>query len=361
MSISVDITRKLPQLTIRASFSAHDGVTTLFGRSGAGKTSVINMIAGLMAPDAGRIALGDQVVFDRDAGIFVPPHARRIGYVFQDARLFPHMTVGKNLTYSQRWGKRTANPERAKQVCDLLGLDHLLARRPKDLSGGEKQRVAIGRALLADPAVLLLDEPLSALDSARKAEILPYLERLRDVGGVPMLHISHQVSEVMRLSTQVVVVQDGRTTRIGTPAEVLGDAAHAPLGVREVSSVIFAEITAHHEDGLTEISAGGTPLLLPKVARDIGTSIRVRISAHDVILSLGAPTGLSAQNGFQGTIESILEGDGPGAIITLSTPAGSILSRITKRSVARLGLTVGMPCFALLKTVSVSPDDIVST
>lgn len=359
MSIAVDITHQLPQLGIRAQFTAHEGVTTLFGRSGAGKTSIINMIAGLTAPDAGRIELGEQVVFDSDLGISVPPHDRRIGYVFQDSRLFPHMTIQKNLTYGQRWGKRSADPERAKQICDLLGLEHLLSRRPRELSGGEKQRVAIGRALLADPSVLLLDEPLSALDEARKSEILPYLERLRDESGVPMLHISHSVSEVMRLSTKVVAVQGGKTTSIGTPAEVLGDAAHAPLGVREVSSVIVGEITAHHDDGLTEINAGGSALLLPKVAQPLGANIRVRISAHDVILSLGTAEGLSAQNGFEGTIEDIRSGDGPGAIITLATPAGPILSRITKRSVERMGLSVGMPCYALLKTVSVSPQDIV--
>jgi len=358
MTLSVSLRHALPGLDLDVAFEAPAGVTSLFGRSGAGKTTVINAVAGLLRPNTGRIVLGDKVLVDTAAGICLPARKRHVGYVFQEGRLFPHLDVRANLGYGPRVARRPLDPVAFARVVEMLGIGHLLARRPAALSGGEKQRVAIGRALLADPTLLLLDEPLAALDEARKAEILPYLERIRDEAGVPMLYVSHSAAEVARLATTVVVLDGGKVRRVGPAAAVLGDPTVAPAGVREVGAVLAARVARHHDDGLSELDAGGVALLLPRVAAAPGTALRVRIAAHDVILSREAPQGLSALNSLPGTVAEVHLGDGPGAIVSLDTPAGRLLSRITRRSVDRLGLAPGMPCHAILKTIAIAPEDV---
>ena len=213
--LSVDVEKRLGEFTIAAKFEARGGVTALFGPSGAGKTSIVNMIAGLVAPDRGRIALGDAVLFDSAARIDLPAHRRRIGYVFQEGRLFPHLTVAQNLDYGRWMGGLPADRAEHERVVTLLNIGHLLARRPGRLSGGERQRVAFGRALLMRPRLLLLDEPLASLDRPRKLEILPYLARLRDEAHVPMIYVSHQAGEIQRLASQVVRIEDGRALASG--------------------------------------------------------------------------------------------------------------------------------------------------
>lgn len=208
--LSVDVEKKLGDFVLKARFDAERGVTALFGPSGAGKTSVVNMIAGLITPDRGRILLDDSVLFDSGTGINMPTHRRRIGYVFQEGRLFPHMTVASNLDYGRRMQRLAEDPEDTRHVIDLLDIRPLLDRRPRHLSGGERQRIAIGRALLMRPRLLLLDEPLASLDARRKAEILPYLERLRDDAQVPMVYVSHNAEEVRRIATSLVWLEDGR-------------------------------------------------------------------------------------------------------------------------------------------------------
>ena len=213
--LSVDVENRLGEFSIAVKFEATGGATALFGPSGAGKTSLVNMIAGLVTPDRGRIVLDELVLFDSAARIDVPVHRRRIGYVFQEGRLFPHMTVAKNLDYGRRMSGVEDDPSERERIVAMLDIGTLLTRRPGRLSGGERQRVAFGRALLMKPRLLLLDEPLASLDRARKLEILPYLARLRDEAKVPMIYVSHQAGEIQRLCSQVVRIEDGRTAASG--------------------------------------------------------------------------------------------------------------------------------------------------
>jgi molybdate transport system ATP-binding protein len=211
--LNVDVEKRLGQFTIGARFATTNGVTALFGPSGSGKTTLVNMIAGLVVPDRGRIAIGDTVLFDSKARVNVPTHQRRIGYVFQEGRLFPHLSVASNLDYGRRMSGLPADPSETRRIVELLDIAPLIDRRPGKLSGGERQRVAVGRALLMRPRLLLLDEPLAALDAARKREILPYLERLRD--EVPMVYVSHQAGELRRIATSVVRIDGGRVAAVG--------------------------------------------------------------------------------------------------------------------------------------------------
>ncbi|GKQ51488.1 molybdenum ABC transporter ATP-binding protein [Bradyrhizobium sp. Ce-3] len=213
--LRVDITKQLGEFSLAASFSSEGRVTGLFGASGSGKTSLINTIAGLVRPDRGTIVIDGETVDDTAAGIHVPTWRRRIGYVFQDARLFPHLSISQNLDYGRRMNGLTEDPAQHKRVVDLLDIGALLDRRPGKLSGGERQRVALGRALLSKPRLLLLDEPLGALDESRKLEILPYLVRLRDEAGVPMVYVSHDAAELRQLATQIVMLRRGQVTAFG--------------------------------------------------------------------------------------------------------------------------------------------------
>lgn len=215
MMLSLDADKRLGALHLQARFTAPASATALFGPSGAGKTSLVNMIAGLLRPDRGRIVLADEVLFDSEAGIDVAPNRRRIGYVFQEGRLFPHLTVRQNLAYGRWMRGLPRDPDEEERVVALLGLGALLARRPGRLSGGERQRVAIGRALMMRPRLLLLDEPLASLDAGRKAEILPHLERLRDEAAVPIVYVSHQAEEVLRIARAVVRLEAGQVVATG--------------------------------------------------------------------------------------------------------------------------------------------------
>lgn len=244
------------------------------------------------------------------------------------------------------------------RAVEMLGIGPLLDRRPAALSGGEKQRVAIGRALLSAPKLILADEPLAALDDARKAEILPYFERLRDEVSWPILYVSHSASEVARLATTVVALDNGRVTAQGPAADVLGNPQRRPGGARDVGAVLTARILRHHDDGLTELEAGGLPLFLPHVAAAPGTGLRIRIAAHDVILARDRPQGLSALNILPGTIAEMRAGDGPGAIVALDTAAGRVLARVTRRSANAMGLAPGVSVHAVIKTVAVAATDI---
>jgi molybdate transport system ATP-binding protein len=358
MNLEVTLRHRFAGFALDVAFTAPAGVTSLFGRSGAGKTTIVNAVAGLLRPDHARVVAGGKVLADSDAGIWLPPHKRRVGYVFQEGRLFPHLDVRRNLDYGRRVSGAPHDAAGFGRVVGMLGIGGLLDRHPAKLSGGEKQRVAIGRALLMQPRLLLLDEPLAALDEARKAEILPFLGRIRDEASVPILHVSHSAAEVARLATTVVMIDAGRVIACGPASTVLSDPSLAPTGVRAVGAVLTAKVVAHHDDGLSEIDAGGTRLFLPRLAQAHGTALRIRIAAHDVILSREAPVGLSALNILAGTVEAIHTGDGPGAIVSVATQAGNVLARVTRRSVARLDLAPGIRCHAILKTVAIAPEDI---
>jgi molybdate transport system ATP-binding protein len=213
--LRVDVVKQLGEFSLQASFSSEGRVTGLFGASGAGKTSLISMIAGLLRPDRGTIAIDGETLDDTAARVHVPPHRRRIGYVFQDARLFPHLNVAQNLDYGRRMNGLADDPAQRGRITDLLDIGSLLDRRPGQLSGGERQRVALGRALLAQPRLLLLDEPLGSLDEERKVEILPYLMRLRDEAATPMVYVSHDAGEMRQLATQVVMLRRGQVIAFG--------------------------------------------------------------------------------------------------------------------------------------------------
>ena len=358
MMLEVSLKHRFAGFDLDAQFRAPPGVTVLFGRSGSGKTTIINAVAGLLSPDQGRIAAGDWVLLDTKSGLQLRPHRRRIGYIFQEGRLFPHLSVRQNLGYGAWFAPKDAPREDMGRIVDLLGLGALLDRRPGALSGGEKQRVAIGRALLSAPKLILADEPLAALDEARKAEILPYLERLRDEVNIPILYVSHAASEVARLASSVVAIEGGRVVAQGPAAEVLGDPAILPAGAREAGALITARVVRHHDDGLSELEANGIALFLPRLANAPGTQLRLRIAAHDVILSRNRPEGLSALNILPGLVQDIRAGAGPGAIVAIDTVAGRVLARVTRRSALALGLAPGVGVHAIVKSVSVAPADV---
>lgn len=358
MTLSVDIRHRFPGLDLTVAFTAPNGVTALFGRSGSGKTTVVNAVAGLLRPEEGRILTDDTVVLDTQRQVNLPPHRRRMGYVFQDARLFPHLTVAQNLRYGRWFAPKSARDD-FDMIVAMLGLAPLLARRPGGLSGGEKQRVALGRAILSNPRLLLMDEPLAALDEARKAEILPYLERLRDDLRLPILYVSHSMAEVARLATTVVLIDAGRVVATGPTSQVLSNPTTAPtLGLREAGAVIIARLVAQDDDGLSRLESSAGPLWVPRVKAQIGTEIRIRILAQDVMLATERPKGISALNILSATITDIRMGEGPGALVQLSAGQDLLLARVTRRSASALGLQVGKPVFAILKAVSVAQQNI---
>lgn len=333
------------------------GVTALFGPSGAGKTSLIRAVAGLLEPDDGYIEIGGHVLLDSSKGISLAPKNRRVGYVFQDARLFPHMNVRNNLEYGKRFHK---NDVQLAPVADMLGIEALLDRMPRDLSGGEAQRVAIGRALLAAPNILAMDEPLAALDDARRSEILPYLDNLQSFSNLQILYVSHAMSEVARLADTIVLMRSGRVTRSGLASELLADPSAVPeIGVREAGASLTVKISRLDAgDGLSALATSQGELLLPRIEAQEGDLMRVRILAGDIILARERPAGLSALNILPATVTDLQEGAGPGVAVALSSGTDKLVARITRRSAQALALSPGMQCFAIIKSVSVASRNI---
>ena len=352
--LRVDIERSRPAFEMRMAFETDARVTAFFGRSGSGKTSLVNMLAGLTRPDRGRIEIDGQVLFDSRLGVDVPVQARRIGYVFQEARLFPHYSVRGNLLYGRALAPATSHYADFDHIVELLGLRELLARRPGDLSGGEKQRVAIGRALLANPRVLLLDEPLASLDAQRKEEILRYIERMRDDVRIPMVYVSHAVEEVMRLAEWVVVMSDGSVAAAGSVEEVMGRSdLRGGAGVFEGGAVIDAEIVGQDErDDIATLAFEGGTLVATHAGAAIGDAVRVRIRARDVSIALEAPRAISIQNVLEGRIAALRELRKGVVDVTIAVGAATLHSSVTRRAVERLRLEPGMPVYALVKAVS---------
>jgi molybdate transport system ATP-binding protein len=354
MTLTVDVRAWRGDFALDVRFEAGPGVTTLFGRSGAGKTSVVDMVAGLLRPEAGRIAVDGRVLFDREAGIDLPAHARRIGYVFQESRLFPHLTVRQNLLYGRWFAPRAERGLKFEQVVDFLGIGAHLQRRPAKLSGGEKQRVAIGRALLANPRILLMDEPLASLDEARKAEILPYVERLRDELHVPILYVSHSVPEVTRLADTLVLLSDGKVAAAGPVAELMGRLDLHPLtGRYEAGAVIEAQVAEIDPVyGLAALDFDRGRLLVPASGLVPGARVRARIRARDVALALERPRGISVLNAVEGIIAELRRESGPFAEVRIAAGRSSLVARITRKSLDELRLVEGKPVVALIKAVA---------
>lgn len=350
----VAVKKRLGNFDLDVAFSTGgSGITALFGRSGAGKTSVVGAIAGLLRPDAGSIRLNDTVFFDSVRRTDVAVEHRRIGYVFQDGRLFPHLSVEGNLRYGLRRAPAEERSVDFDTVVDLLGIRHLLPRRPVFLSGGEKQRVAIGRALLASPRLLLMDEPLASLDHLRKAEILQYIEQLRDEIRIPVIYVSHAVEEVIRLADTVVALEAGRVIRVGPPTEVM---AHLGPGLLESrddeGSIVEAVVVGYDASyGFSTLRFPGGELSVTSLDALPGARVRVRIRARDVALALEPPPNTSINNILEGTIVD-LRADDPLVMVSADVGGTILLASITRRSVDRLKLRPGVRVWLLLKSVS---------
>lgn len=354
MSLSVDIRHRLGAFELNAAFESSGRLTALFGPSGSGKTSLVNIIGGLIKPDHGRIVADGRVLVDTAKRIVLPKHRRRIGYVFQDARLFPHMTVSQNLRYgrfftpaSQRYGDMDG-------VVDLLGIGRLLDRRPGALSGGEKQRVAIGRALLASPKLILMDEPLASLDEKRKAEIMPYIERLRDETKIPIVYVSHSIAEVARLATDMVVLDSGNVAASGPASEILQKLDLLPEEDRgEAGAVLDMRVERRDEAfGITTLVSPAGEIQVPGLDAGLGNTVRVRIRARDVIVATERPTGISALNILSATVTGVDSDGGVFADVRIDCNGQKVTARITRQSAQALALAAGMPVFAVVKSVT---------
>lgn len=362
--LHIDVRGRAGDFTIDATIHAGPGVTALFGRSGTGKSTLVNMVAGLVTPTDGVITVAGETLFDSTKGINLKPEQRGVGYVFQDARLFPHMSVAGNLSYGMKrldYAQHTATFER---VVELLGLRPLLARRPAKLSGGEKQRVAIARALLSNPRILLMDEPLSNLDAQRKSEVLPYIERLSADFALPVLYVSHAVDEVVRLADTLVLVDDGRVKAQGLVEDIMGRLDLAPFtGRYEAGAVLGAQVAGHDAKlGLTRLTILGHTLYTPQVDVAVGDTVRLRIRARDVALALVPPGQTSILNQLPVHVHEIVTEGGPHAEVALTvTPSKdhedakpqTVLARITRKSLIDLGLNPGTSAYVLIKAVAI--------
>lgn len=352
--LKVKVSKKLANFALDAEFTSNSGVTALFGRSGSGKTTLVNAIAGLLRPERGAIEVNGVCLYDSARGIDMPVARRHVGYVFQEGRLFPHLTVRGNLHYGYDLIPAGERHVGFDQVVDLLGLEHLLERRPANLSGGEKQRVAIGRALLVSPRVLLMDEPLASLDNLRKGEILQYIERLHDEIKVPIVYVTHAVEEIVRLADVVVLMAGGRVIANGKASEIMGrPELRADTGIFEGGTVIDAKVTAHDlQYDLTMLEFAGGLLTVPGVDALVGEPIRMRIRARDVSIALARPADISVLNVLRGRVVEIRAEAGPTANVRVDVGGVSLVARITRLSVERLGLGPGREVYALIKAIS---------
>ncbi len=354
MTLAVDIAHRQGSFLLETRFESVGRLTALFGPSGSGKSSLINIIAGLARPERGRVAVDGRVLVDTEKRVFVPGHKRRVGLVFQDARLFPHMSVAANLRYGRFFTPAAERYAEMDAVVDLLGIGHLLDRRPSGLSGGEKQRVAIGRALLASPKLLLMDEPLASLDEARKAEIVPYVERLRDETKIPIVYVSHSVAEVARLASEVVVLSAGKVTASGPTAAILQRLDLLPDEERGEGGALLETVVARHdaEFAMTVLASAAGEIRVPRLDVAVGAPVRLRIRARDVMVATERPRGLSALNVLPGRVVSVAADDGASVDVRLDCGGAALVARITRQSRQALGLEPGGAVFAVVKTVS---------
>lgn len=353
--LRVDIVKQRGPFELRLQVTSPQAqVLALFGRSGCGKTTAINLLAGLMQPDAGRIALGDTVLFDSELGIDVPTEQRRIGYVFQTPRLFPHYSVRGNLLYGASRSRAQQPSLQFDHIVSLLGLTELLPRLPHQLSGGEQQRVALGRALLSQPRLLLLDEPLASLDQARRAEVLPYLERVRDELGLTMVYVSHQFEEVLRLAAHVVLLEQGKAIAAGALTDIsLQPALRQLIGADAVGAVIDAQVTSiDAQSGLAQVAVGKGQLQVDAQSLGIGQRVRLQLLARDLILALQKPQGLSVRNQLQGVLIAIDADGAHASLVGVDVGGTTLQARITNSALRELDLRVGLEIWVLVKAIT---------
>jgi molybdate transport system ATP-binding protein len=352
--ITVAIRHHFPELDIDIAFAAPTpGVTVLFGPSGSGKSTVISAISGLLRADNCHVSFDGEVLADSGHRVWVAPERRRIGLVFQDARLFPHMSVQANLRYGMR--RAAPGPIRFDDVVELLGIGHLLDRSPHTLSGGEKQRVGIGRALLSQPRLLLLDEPLASLDDARRADILPFLLKLKTSLSLPMLYVTHSLAELSMLADHVVLLEAGKLHASGSLAEIAADAS-LKLAARDDAGTALELAVIDHDPAreLTRIGNADVSFQVPLLDRPAGSRIRVRIPAREIILAGEKPRSISVHNALEGTVRRVVE-DRPrrAAMVEVLVGDTALLARVTPDAVGRLALVPGAPVVALVKSTSV--------
>jgi molybdate transport system ATP-binding protein len=339
---------------------AGSAAIALFGRSGCGKSTLVDLVAGLVRPDSGHIRIGDSVLYDSERGIHVPAERRRVGYVFQDARLFPHYSVRGNLLYGARRAPRDAAAAAAAasadfdRVVELLALGRLLERRPRTLSGGERQRVAIGRALLARPRLLLLDEPLASLDAARRDEVLPYLERLRDEAALPMLYVSHDFDEVLRIATHVALMDRGRCLAQGDVAAIsLHPELRAIVGADAIGAVLDGHVDAvDAASGLARVHVAGGSLSVEDTGLPAGTRVRVQLLARDLLLSLSPPRGLSVRNALAGRVVDVTADGAHAVLVSVDVGGATVVARVTRSAAHELALAPALPLYVLVKTAT---------
>lgn len=330
------------------------GVLALFGRSGCGKTTLINVLAGLVKAHQARIEIGGELLEDSAANRYVPAERRTLGYVFQDARLFPHLNVTTNLLYGLRRARRE-HQMTFDSVVALLGLESILDRRPQQLSGGERQRVALGRALLSQPRALLLDEPLASLDAARRDEVLPYLERLRDELAIPMIYVSHQYEEVLRLATHVVLMAEGRSVAVGPVEELsLHPQLRAIIGPDAIGAVLTGAVeVVDEETGFAVVRIGDNTINLNLRGVRPGAIVRMHLHARDLVLATVRPDGLSVRNVLIGAISRIVEDDADTDLVYVDLGGAQVLARVTRAASVALSFRQGLRVWVLVKSVSI--------
>jgi molybdate transport system ATP-binding protein len=350
--LSIEVRARLGDFRLDAAFEgAGDGVTVLYGPSGAGKSSVLAAVAGALRPDGGRIALDGHVLFDSTKGVDLAMERRRIGWVFQDARLFPHLSVEGNLRFGLK--RAPPGPIRFEKAVEVLGVGALLHRRPRELSGGERQRVGLGRALLSQPRLLLMDEPLAALDAARRAEILPFFETIKTSFGVPILYVTHSLAEAVRLGDRMAVMREGRVVAEGALAEVASRPELMLTGSHARDGAALDGVVEGHDDRLTLVRAGGWAVRVRRLGVQSGAPVRLFVLARDVMLALDAPTRISARNVLRGRVETIAEQDDGRVLVRVVHEGRALLAALTPDAVEDLELKPGSAVFAVVKSVAV--------
>jgi len=331
------------------------GITALFGRSGSGKTSLLRCIAGLEQAGKGQLIVNGECWQDSTKGLFIPPHQRALGYVFQEAALFPHLRVKANLEYGWRRTPKAKRKGNLNHICDILGIGELLQRYPQQLSGGERQRVALGRALLNSPQLLLMDEPMAALDRPRKAEIMPYLERLHAEADIPILYVTHDLEELARIADHLALIEKGRILRQGPLAEMFASIDLPIARDEDAGAIIKTQITRHDDEyHLTHLHFCGGEILVSRIERAVGEPLNIRIHARDVSLALQPPGKSSILNVVQAVVTEMLDQGAGRIMVRLDAGGTPLLARITHKSQSRLGLERGSPVYAQIKSVAVS-------
>ena len=353
-TLRFDITKRLGNFELRCSATFGQGITAVFGPSGSGKTTLLNCVAGLAKPDDGEIEVLGQTVYSSSRKVGIPPERRAVGYVFQDSALFPHLSVRDNIRYGNRLTPEARRVVSVERIVDLLQLQNLMDRGVSDLSGGERQRVALARALAASPRLLLLDEPISSLDLAFRGLILRYLRQVRDELGIPMVYVSHSISEVMAIADDVLVLSGGAQVTQGWPSTVLANPRLSRIAdYAALENLIDADVVRKRPDGWqVELEASGSRLLAPEVQAEPGERVTISIRASDILVALDVPARISAQNVLPGVVEEV-HPQGPRVVLFVNAAGVRMMAEITPDALRSLDLSVGDRVYLIIKSTSI--------